>query len=116
MNPDFPYFARGSSMAFGGVGLTQIEQFTYQAHAFLQQVAGVTPEQGALPPCASFTDGYREMLLADAVARSAAAGGTAVDVTDLPELGACEAHPAQPTATRSETQQHKDVQGDHSCH
>ena len=30
MNPDFPYFARGSSMAFGGVGLTQIEQFTYQ--------------------------------------------------------------------------------------
>jgi len=86
VNPDFPYFARGSSMAFGGVGLTQIEQFTYQAHAFLQQVAGVTPEQGALPPCASFADGYREMLLADAVARSAATGGAAVDVTDLPEL------------------------------
>ena len=86
VNPDFPYFARGSSMAFGGVGLTQIEQFTYQAHAFLQQVAGVTPEQGALPPCASFADGYREMLLADAVARSAATGGAAVDVADLPEL------------------------------
>ena len=86
MGPDFPYFARGSSMAFGGVGLTQIEQFTYQAHAFLQQVAGVTPEQGALPRCASFADGYREMLLADAVARSAAAGGAAVDVSDLPEL------------------------------
>ena len=46
----------------------------------------MTPEQGALPPCASFADGYREMLLADAVARSAAAGGAAVDVADLPEL------------------------------
>ena len=82
VNPSFPYFARGSSMAFGGVGLTQIEQFTYQAHAFLQQVAGVTGE-AALPPCATFADGYREMLIADAVARSAAAGGAAIDVSGL---------------------------------
>ena len=82
VNPDFPYFGRGSSMAFGGVGLTQIEQFTYQAHAFLQQVAGVTGE-AALPPCATFADGYREMLIADAVARSAAAGGAAIDVSGL---------------------------------
>ena len=78
--------AQDLQQAFGGVGLTQIEQFTYQAHAFLQQIAGITPEQGALPPCASFADGYREMLLADAVARSAAAGGAAIDVADLPEL------------------------------
>jgi len=76
----------GRGLVFGGVGLTQIEQFTYQAHAFLQQIAGITPEQGALPRCASFADGYREMLLADAVARSAAAGGAAIDVADLPEL------------------------------
>ena len=62
-NPGFPYFARGSSMAFGGVGLTQIEQFTYQAHAFLQQVAGVE----GLPPCATFADGYRQMLIMDAI-------------------------------------------------
>ena len=82
VNPGFPYFARGSSMAFGGVGLTQIEQFTYQAHAFLQQVAGVTGE-AALPPCATFADGYREMLIADAVARSAAADGAAIDVSGL---------------------------------
>ena len=78
VNPTFPYFARGSSMAFGGVGLTQIEQFTYQAYAFLQQVAGVT--DGAFPPCASFADGYREMRILDAIARSAAAGGGAVDI------------------------------------
>ncbi|QQS01823.1 MAG: Gfo/Idh/MocA family oxidoreductase [Austwickia sp.] len=79
VNPTFPYFARGSSMAFGGVGLTQIEQFTYQAYAFLQQVAGVT--DGALPPCASFADGYREMRILDAVARSAAAGGAAIAIS-----------------------------------
>ena len=75
-NPTFPYFERGSSMAFGGVGLTQIEQFTYQAYAFLQQVAGVE----GMPPCATFTDGYREMLIMDAIARSAAAGGAAIDL------------------------------------
>ncbi|UYG17536.1 Gfo/Idh/MocA family oxidoreductase [Brachybacterium huguangmaarense] len=77
-NPEFPYFAGGSSMAFAGVGLNQIEQFTYQAHAFLQQVAGI--DDGALPPCASFADGYREMRILDAVARSAAADGQAVAI------------------------------------
>ena len=66
--------------------ISSIIVFIYQAHAFLQQVVGLTPEQGTLPPCATFADGYREMLLADAVARSAAAGGAAVDVADLPEL------------------------------
>lgn len=81
VNPTFPYFERGSSMAFGGVGATQIEQFTYQAYAFLQQVAGVT--EGALPPCATFADGYRETLIADAVVRSAENGGAAVDVSHL---------------------------------
>lgn len=78
VGPTFPYFADGSSMAFQGVGFTQIEQFTYQAHAFLQQVAGVT--DGALPPCASFADGHREMRIADAIARSAAAGGAAITI------------------------------------
>ena len=76
-NPGFPYFARGSSMAFGGVGLTQIEQFTYQAHAFLQQATGVE----GLPPCATFADGYRQMLIMDAIARSAEAGGARVDLS-----------------------------------
>ena len=80
VNPTFPYFERGSSMAFGGVGCTQIEQFTYQAYAFLQQVAGVS-EADSLPRCATFADGYREMLIANAVAESAANGGAAVDVS-----------------------------------
>lgn len=78
VNPSFPYFAQGSPMAFGGVGFTQVEQFTYQAHAFLQQVAGIT--EGALPPCASFADGFREMRILDAVARSAASGGANITI------------------------------------
>ncbi|WP_395858085.1 Gfo/Idh/MocA family protein [Arachnia propionica] len=78
VGPSFPYFANGSSMAFQGVGFTQIEQFTYQAHAFLQQVAGVT--DGALPPCASFADGHRELRIADAIARSAAADGLTITI------------------------------------
>ncbi|WP_010533129.1 Gfo/Idh/MocA family protein [Brachybacterium squillarum] len=78
VNPEFPYYANGSSMAFAGVGLTQVEQFTYQAHAFLQQVAGIT--EGALPPCASFADGYRQMRILAAVAESAARHGAAVAI------------------------------------
>ena len=78
VNPEFPYFGNGSSMAFGGVGLNQIEQFTYQAHAFLQQVAGIT--DGALPQCASFSDGHRQMRVLSAVAQSAAEGGRAITV------------------------------------
>ncbi|GAA1483996.1 Gfo/Idh/MocA family protein [Brachybacterium fresconis] len=78
VNPEFPYFAGGSSMAFGGVGLNQIEQFTYQAHAFLQQVAGIT--EGALPPCATFAEGHRQMRVLDAVARSAGDGGRAISI------------------------------------
>lgn len=78
VNPEFPYYANGSSMAFAGVGLTQVEQFTYQAHAFLQQVSGIT--EGALPPCASFADGYRQMRILAAVAESAARHGAAVAI------------------------------------
>lgn len=77
-SPEFPYFRDGSSMAFAGVGLNQIEQFTYQAHAFIQQVAGIT--EGALPANATFADGYREMRILEAVAQSARSGGGAVAI------------------------------------
>jgi predicted dehydrogenase len=75
--PDFPYFKGGSSMDFSGVGNTQIEQFIYQGRAFLDQVVGI--DEG-LPPVPSFAHGYRAMRIADAVARSAAAGGVTVDI------------------------------------
>ena len=61
--------------------IVPVREGTTEIHR-LQQVAGVSGE-AALPPCATFADGYREMLLADAVARSAAAGGAAIDVSGL---------------------------------
>lgn len=77
VNPEFPYFKDGNSMAFGGVGVTQIDQFVYQARAFLGQVAGV--DEG-LPPVPSFAAGYRAMLIQDAIAKSAANDGRAVKI------------------------------------
>lgn len=76
-NPTFPYFRGGSSMDFAGVGSTQIEQFTYQARAFLDQVIGL--DEG-LPPVPGFAHGYRAMRILDAVARSAGAGGATVGI------------------------------------
>ncbi|WP_411567185.1 Gfo/Idh/MocA family protein [Raineyella sp. LH-20] len=77
VGPDFPYFKDGSSMAFGGVGVTQIDQFVYQARAFLDQVAGV--DEG-LPPVPGFAHGYRAIRIQDAIVRSAAAGGGTVAI------------------------------------
>lgn len=76
-NPTFPYVKGGSSMDFAGVGNTQIEQFTYQCRAFLDQVIGL--DEG-LAPVPNFAHGYRAMRIADAVARSAAQGGATIDI------------------------------------
>lgn len=76
-NPTFPYFAKGSSMDFSGVGNTQIEQFIYQARAFLDQVVGL--DEG-LPKVPSFAHGYRAIRIQNAVARSAAEGGATVAI------------------------------------
>lgn len=77
VGPDFPYFRDGSSMAFAGVGVTQIDQFTYQARAFLDQVAGIDEGLAKVP---GFDHGYRAMRIQAAVAESAANGGASVDI------------------------------------
>jgi predicted dehydrogenase len=74
VGPEHPYIDRGLPMAFAGVGHGNTEFFTYQARAFLEQVAG---PQG-LPPCPSFADGLHTMRLIQAVADSAAANGQSV--------------------------------------
>lgn len=76
--PTFPYFKGGSSMDFAGVGTTQIDQFTYQARAFLDQVVGI--DEG-LPPVPSFAHGYRAMRIQQSVAQSAKDGGSAVKIS-----------------------------------
>jgi predicted dehydrogenase len=77
VGPQMPYFRGGYPMEAPGVGIGNQEQFTYQARAFLDQIAG-TPDP--LPPNASFADGLRSMEIIQAVVRSAQSDGAAVPV------------------------------------
>ena len=77
VGPQMPYFKGGYPMEAPGVGIGNQEQFTYQARAFLDQIAGV-PDP--LPANASFADGLRSMEIIAAVVRSAESDGAAVPV------------------------------------
>jgi predicted dehydrogenase len=77
VGPDHPYVKGGLPMDFPGCSFGVGDLFGYQARAFLEQVAGIE----GLPPVATFEDGLRDLTIIDAVARSAAAGGAAVDLT-----------------------------------
>ena len=78
VGPQMPYFRGGYPMEAPGVGIGNQEQFTYQARAFLDQIAA-PPDP--LPPNASFADGLRSMEIIGAVVRSAQTDGAAVPVT-----------------------------------
>lgn len=80
LGPRHPYWRGGLPMDAPGVGVGQNDGFVFQARAFLEEVAGIA-EGSSLPRNASFTDGLHNMLLIDAVARSAAEGGATVQVT-----------------------------------
>ena len=73
--PSHPYIGAALSMPFQGVGYGQQEYFTFQARAFLDQIAGLD----RLPPLATFADGLRNLVVEEAVVHSAASG-TAVEV------------------------------------
>jgi predicted dehydrogenase len=70
-----PYVAAAQSMPFSGIGHGGQEYFTYQARAFLDQIAGLD----RLPAQASFADGLRNLRVQEAIVR-AAATGSAVQV------------------------------------
>jgi predicted dehydrogenase len=74
VGPAHPYLTGGMPMDFPGVGYGQNDLFTFQARAFLEQVAGLE----GLPRLASFSEGLHNLRLLGAVAASAKAGG---DVT-----------------------------------
>jgi predicted dehydrogenase len=59
------------------VGASNADNFTYQARAFLDQVAGVTEP---LPTCATFADALRTMEIIRAVVESSLGGGAAVTI------------------------------------
>jgi predicted dehydrogenase len=75
VGPQMPYFRGGYPMEAPGVGIGNAEMFTYQARAFLDQIAG-TPEP--LPPNASFADALHTMDIIQAVLRSSQSVGAAV--------------------------------------
>lgn len=74
VGPGHPYLTRGLPMDFPGVGYGQNDLFAFQARAFLEQVSGLE----GLPPCPPLAEGLHNLRLLDAVARSAAAGGSEV--------------------------------------
>jgi predicted dehydrogenase len=76
MGPAHPYLAKGLPMDFPGVGYGQNDLFTFQARAFLEQIAGVD----GLPRPASFSEGLHNLQLLDAVVASAKSGGADVPV------------------------------------
>jgi predicted dehydrogenase len=75
--PQMPYFTGGYPMEAPGVGGGNAEMFTYQARAFLDQVAGVADP---IPACATFADALRTMEIVQAVVESSRNGGAAVTV------------------------------------
>ncbi len=80
VGPEHPYVDGGLPMAFPGVGHGYSELFTYQARAFLEQVAGLK----GLPPCRSFADGLHTMRVLAGVAESARERGRVVTVAEPP--------------------------------
>lgn len=75
--PNLPYFAGGVPMEAPGVGASNADNFTYQARAFLDQVAQVAEP---LPACATFANALRTMEIIRAVVQSSQSGGAAVTV------------------------------------
>ena len=79
LGSDHPYVAGGMPIDVSGVGFGQNEGFTYQARAFLEEVAEI-PEEESLPRNASFDEGVHNMEILAAVARSAADNGKQVNL------------------------------------
>ena len=71
IGPDHPYIAGGMAMDFPTVNYGQNDLFVWQARGFLEQVAGLNQT----PKVASFDEGFRNLVILDAIVRSAQKGG-----------------------------------------
>ena len=70
VGPAHPYVAAAQSMPFAGVGHGGQEFFTYQARAFLDEIAGLD----RLPKQATFADGLHNLRVEEAIVEAAATG------------------------------------------
>lgn len=77
IGPDHPYIKRGLPMDFPSVGHGQSDFFTYQARAFLEEIAGT----GELPRCPRLAEGLHNLRVLQAIVASAQADGAAVAVS-----------------------------------
>ncbi|GAA1173684.1 Gfo/Idh/MocA family protein [Nesterenkonia xinjiangensis] len=75
LGPGHPYVGEGFPMSAPGIGFGQNDGFVFQARAFLEEVAGLAEEDSWLRN-ATFEDGLHNMELIEAIAASAASGGT----------------------------------------
>jgi predicted dehydrogenase len=76
LGPAHPYITRGLPMDFPSVGHGQNDFFTFQARAFLDEIAGLD----GLPRCPSLAEGLHNLRVLDAIVASARADGQAVGV------------------------------------
>jgi predicted dehydrogenase len=73
IGPEHPYITAAQSMPFAGVGHGGQEFFTYQARAFLDEIAGLD----RLPRQATFADGLHNLQIQHAVVEASATGSAA---------------------------------------
>jgi predicted dehydrogenase len=71
VGPAHPYIARGLPMDFPSVGHGQNDFFTFQARAFLEEIAGLD----GLPRCPRLAEGLHNLRVLDAIVRSARNNG-----------------------------------------
>jgi predicted dehydrogenase len=76
VGPAHPYITRGIPMDFPSVGHGQNDLFTFQARAFLDEIAGLDQ----LPRCPRLAEGLHNLRVLDAVVASAREEGRAVRV------------------------------------
>jgi predicted dehydrogenase len=76
VGPEHPYIQGGLPMPFPSVGHGYTELFTFQARAFLEQIANLV----GLPPCPSFADALHTQRVVQAVVDSAATRRQSVSV------------------------------------
>jgi Predicted dehydrogenases and related proteins len=83
--PGHPYISGRFTIDSAGAGFNGDDNFTLQARAFLQEVAGLS-ESESLPRCATFDEGVHNMALLEAVVESALAGGATVSLPNGAEV------------------------------
>jgi predicted dehydrogenase len=81
LGPEHPYITRGLPMDFPSVGHGQSDFFTYQARAFLDEIAGLDAAPGR-PRCPRLAEGLHNLRVLDAIVTSAADGGREAEITE----------------------------------